>query len=146
MYCISIRTRGGINGQIYPFAWRSWRGQSPRELLRAKGYILLYIPSWVLKWTVFHFNIHRANNSLIGIIDNLSVYSLARECTVKYTPHLEVILKELNLSIPSFRMTRRYGSLRGPTSSSCRGFWHLAEVIFLFWQFLVSSSNLGNFY
>ena len=31
---------------------------------------------------------------------------LPRECIVKYTPRLEVILKELNLSIPSFR-TRR---------------------------------------
>ena len=26
------------------------------------------------------------------------------ECTVKYTPFLKVILKELNLSIPSFKM------------------------------------------
>ena len=39
VYCICIRTRGGIYGQIYPFAWRISRGRSPRELLKAKGYI-----------------------------------------------------------------------------------------------------------
>ena len=54
--------------------------------------------------------------------------------------------------------TRRYGPLRGPTSSSCEGLHPLAEVIFalraknkiimLFVNFqaiLVSSSNLSNF-
>ena len=75
-YCIRIRTREGIYGQIYPLAWRSSRGQNPRELLKAKGYIWPYIPSWVLIRTLYHFNSHRANNSLISIIDNQSVYSL----------------------------------------------------------------------
>ena len=42
---------------------------------------------------------------------------------MKYTPRLEVILKKFNLIIPSFRMTRRYRPLRGPTSSSCGGLW-----------------------
>ena len=55
-----------------------------------------------------------------------------------------------------FSTTRRYGPLRGPTSSSCGG---LRPRLFLpfgqkrayyavlahFWHFLVSSSNLGNF-
>ena len=69
---------------------------------------------------------------------------------MKYSPRLEVILKELNLSIPSFIMTRKYGPLRGPTSSSYGGLQPLAEayydVLAHFWQFLVSSSNLGNLY
>ena len=39
LYCIRIRTRGGVYGQIYPFAWRSSREKSPRELLKAKRYI-----------------------------------------------------------------------------------------------------------
>ena len=38
--------------------------------------------------------------SLISLV--ISLYT--RECTVKYTPRLEVILNELNLSIPYFRM------------------------------------------
>ena len=95
-YCIPIRLRGGIYSQIYPFSRRSSRGRSPRELLKAKGYIWMYIPSWVLIRTVYHFNSHKANNSFI---DNYSVYSPG-----KNTPRLEVILKELNISIPSFRM------------------------------------------
>ena len=37
--CICIRMKGGIDGQIYPFVWRSSKGQSPRELLNAEGYI-----------------------------------------------------------------------------------------------------------
>ena len=49
---------------------------------------------------------------------------------MKYTTCLEVILKELNLSIPPFIMTRRYGPLSGPTSSSCGGLRPLAEAFF----------------
>ena len=58
----------------------------------------------------------------------------------------------------SLYLTRRYGPLRGPTSSSCRGlrprlFFALRakkrELIMLFWpifwQFWVASSNIGNF-
>ena len=55
--------------------------------------------------------------------------------------------------------TRRYGPLRGPTPSSCRGLPPSAKAFFAlrakkrgyyavlshFWQFLVSSSNIGNF-
>ena len=55
--------------------------------------------------------------------------------------------------------TRRYGPLRGPTSSSCGGLRPSTEGFFSpsgkkrayyavlahFWQFFVSSSNLGNF-
>ena len=51
-----------------------------------------------------------------------------------------------------FIVTRRYGPLRGPTSSSCGGFFSPSgkkrayyAVLAHFWQFLVSSSNLGNF-
>ena len=36
-YCICIRTRHGIYGQIKLFAWRSSQGRSSRELLKAKG-------------------------------------------------------------------------------------------------------------
>ena len=43
-YCIRIRTRGGIYSQIYPFAWRSSRGQSLRELLKAMGVYLTVYP------------------------------------------------------------------------------------------------------
>ena len=76
-------------------------GSSPRELLKAKGYSRPYIPSQVLIRTVYHFNSHKANNFLI----TLSNYSAhPRECTVKFTPCLQVILKELNLCIPSFIM------------------------------------------
>ena len=63
------KTRGGMYGQIYPFGWRSSPEQSLRELLKAKGYIWPYIPSWVLIRTVYHFNGHKANNSLISLID-----------------------------------------------------------------------------
>ena len=58
MSCIRIRTREGIYHLIYPFAWRRFRGQSPRELLKAMGYILPYIMSRVLLRTVYHFNNH----------------------------------------------------------------------------------------
>ena len=58
LYCIRIRTRGGIYGQIYSFALRSSRGQSLRELLKVKGYIWPYIPSRFLIRTVYHLNIH----------------------------------------------------------------------------------------
>ena len=68
--CIRIRTRGGIYGQIYPFAWRSSRGRSQRELLKAKGYIWPYNPSWALIRTVYYFNNHKANNSLISLVNN----------------------------------------------------------------------------
>ena len=58
-----------------------------------------------------------------------------------------------------FITTRRYGPLRGPTSSSCGGLRPSAEAFFAllakkknyyavlahFQQFLVSSSNIGNF-
>ena len=57
-YCIRIRKRWGIYGHIEPFAWRSSRGRSPRELLNAKGYIWPYIPSQVLIRTLYHFNNH----------------------------------------------------------------------------------------
>ena len=40
--------------------------------------------------------LHKSHRQLVRI--------LPRECTVKYTPGLEEILKKLNLSIPSFRM------------------------------------------
>ena len=56
--CNCIRTRGGIYGQIYPSAWRCSRGRSPRELLKAEGYIWPYIPSRVLIRTLYHFNNH----------------------------------------------------------------------------------------
>ena len=55
-YFIRIRTRGGIYGQKYPSVWRSSRGQSLRELLKAEGYIWLYILSRVLIRTLYHFN------------------------------------------------------------------------------------------
>ena len=54
----------------------------------------------------------------------------------------------------SLFLTRRYGPLRGPTSSSCGGLRPRIfsgkkrayyAVLALFWQFLVSSSNLGTF-
>ena len=101
--CIGIRTRWGIYSQIYSFALRSsWR-QSPRELLKAKRCIWPYIRSKFLIRTKYHFNSHRANNSLISLIDNYSVYSLG-SVLWNIPPWLEVILKELNLSIQSFRM------------------------------------------
>ena len=53
-YCIHIRTRGGIYGQIYPF----------------QRYIWPYIPSRVLIRIVYHFNSHKAYNSLVSLIDN----------------------------------------------------------------------------
>ena len=55
-YCIRIRTRRGIYGKILPFAWRSSREQSLRELLKAKGYVWPYIPSRVLIRTLYNFN------------------------------------------------------------------------------------------
>ena len=91
-----------IYGQLYPFAWRSSHGRSPRELLKVKGYIWPYILNRVLIRTVYHFNSIKANNCLISIWQLFCI--LPRECTAKYTPCLEVLLKELYLSIPSFRM------------------------------------------
>ena len=58
IYCIRIRTRGGIYGQIYPSVWRSSWGQSPRELLKTEGYIWPCIPSRVLIRTLYNFNNH----------------------------------------------------------------------------------------
>ena len=53
---------------------------------------------------------------------------LPRECIMKYTPRLKAILKELNMSIPSFIIPRRYGPLHGPTSRSCGGLRPKAKV------------------
>ena len=47
-YTVCIRTWLGIYGQIYTFAFSSFLGLLPRELLHAKGYIWLYIPPLVL--------------------------------------------------------------------------------------------------
>ena len=61
---------------------------------------------------------------------------------MSYTPHLEVILKELNIIILSFRMTRRYGPLRGPPVSSCGGLWPSAKAFSALWD--KSSKKLKN--
>ena len=76
IYCISIRTRQEIYGEIYPFAWRSSRGQSQKELLKAKGYIWLYIPSWVLILTQY----------IILTIIRLMITSLFSLTITPYTP------------------------------------------------------------
>ena len=49
----------GYTVKYIAFAWRSSRGRSPRELLKAKEYIWLYILSPVLIRTVYHliFNV-----------------------------------------------------------------------------------------
>ena len=52
LFCICIRTRQGIYGQISPFAF------ARRVLLKAKGYIWLYSPSRFLIWTVHKFTNH----------------------------------------------------------------------------------------
>ena len=67
------------------FAWRSSRGRSPMELLKAKGYIWPNIPSRVL---IQHF--------IILTITRKMFTSLISWCTVKYTPCSKEILKSLN--------------------------------------------------
>ena len=78
LYCIRIRTRRGIYGQIYPFPWRSSWGRSPRELLKAKVYIWVYILSWVLIWTVYHFSngcqqkkLNKKVNRIVFFLENV---------------------------------------------------------------------------
>ena len=39
LYCIGIRKSGGKYSQIYPYAWKSSRGWSLREILKAEGHI-----------------------------------------------------------------------------------------------------------
>ena len=69
------------------------------------------------------------------------------------------LVSQICPTIEKYIDTRRYGPLRGPTSSSCGGLRPSAEAFFAlrakkkltfavlahFWHFLVSSSNLGNF-
>ena len=49
-----------------------------------------------------------------------------------------------------FMKTRRYGPLRGPTSSSCGGLWPLAEAFFALWAkkelFMLFWPIFGNFW
>ena len=106
--------------------------------LKEKGYIWLHNLSQVLIRTVYQFNHHYANDSLIKPVYSL-VRILPRECTVKYTPRLEVILKELYLSIPSFRMiyctvqcTNYIGSTEGLTITLIGQFcWPVLFVTFI---------------
>ena len=63
--CIRIRTRGEMYSQIYPSAWRSSRGRSPRELLKGEGYIWPYIPSRVLTRTLYFLIIIRQMLTLL---------------------------------------------------------------------------------
>ena len=67
--CIRIRIRRGSNIPL-------WLKKFPRELRKLKGYIWLYIPSWVLIRTVYNFNNHDANYSLIKLIQKYSIYFL----------------------------------------------------------------------
>ena len=65
-----------------------------------KGYIWPYIPSWVPIRTVYH------NIRTVPHYFHLQlVCMLPRECTVKYTPHLKVILKSL---IQIFKQTKKF--------------------------------------
>ena len=64
-------------------SWR-WRGIFDR---------ISHVKSWYGQYTIL---------TVIKLINPSKVCILPRECTVKYTPRLEVILKELNLSIPSY--------------------------------------------
>ena len=71
-YTVPIRTWLGIHGQIYPFAFRSSLGLSPRELLQTKGYIWPYIPPLILiriqYITQFHYiNIYRWPRARAGV-------------------------------------------------------------------------------
>ena len=47
--------RWGKYTTIYTLAWGSSRGQGPRELMREKNYIQLWIPNWVIIWTINNF-------------------------------------------------------------------------------------------
>ena len=63
--------------------------------------------------------------------------------------------RHFRMFAPGVNPTKRYGPLRGPSSSSCGGLRPLAEAFFArrayytvlahFWHFLVSRNNLGNF-
>ena len=45
-FCIRIRTRQGVCGQILPFAWGSSQWQSPRELPKGNGlYLTIFLES-----------------------------------------------------------------------------------------------------
>ena len=90
-YCIRIRTRGGLYGQLYPFAWRSSQGRSLGEFLKAKGYIWSYILSRVQIQTVNHFNSHKQKFlngvSWIWYLENF-FWGSNNKTTVFYYPQL----------------------------------------------------------
>ena len=77
--------------------------------------------------TIFHANM-KTGNIWLRVHGQLW---LPMECTVKYTPRFEVILKLLNLSIPSFRMI--YCLIKPLIIYSC--FWALF-VGFKYWHWL----------
>ena len=68
------------------------------------------------------------------------LYSLYRAVYSAYSVVYSLYILVYRLYSLVFRTTRRYGPLRGPTSSSYGGFWPLAkakkELIMLFWPFL----------
>ena len=90
---------------------------------------------------------------------DLSMNSDRTYHVLRNTCQLSHVTCRVSLSVKKkYIYTRRYGPLRWPTSNSCGGLQPLAEaflpfgqqkayyaVLTNFWQFLVSSSNLGNF-
>ena len=92
-YTVRIRTRLGIYGQIYPFAFRGSLELRPRELLQAKGYIWPYIPPLFLIriHTIFSLpklssmeerKYHVFTSNLQGIWSKLSIHCIMSLATV----------------------------------------------------------------
>ena len=99
------------------------------------------------------FNYLRVWTSILTILELLEYFKTKLRRCQKICHFVLYAKKRNNLD---FKFTRRYGPLRGPTSSSCGGLWPSVflpfdkkrgyyAVLAHFWHLLVSSSNLGNF-
>ena len=85
-------------------------------------------------------------------IENTNTYIQSKTLKIKHfivmrnpVPEIPEIVETL-----FFLVIRRYGQLRGPTSSSCGGLWPLAEGFFALrakkWLFMLSWGNLRPFF
>ena len=94
-YTVRTRTRLGIYGQIYPFAFRSSRGRSPLELLQTKGYIWPYIPPVVLiriQYIIQHSTLANKANLKVHRQQAAARCLSLRESSHSYLKLLQIIL------------------------------------------------------
>ena len=144
LFSICIRTRRGMYSQIYPFAWRSFQGQS-RGTPVVKEIYFTYIPSGA-QYIILSI-IRLMITSIISLA--ISLYTPSKVYCKIYPFHCMYYWRVL---------FQYYPLLAGLLLASSGGLWPSTEGLFAlspkktllccfgqFFLFLVSSINLGNF-